>query len=402
MSDHLMRALVFRGRCCIALETVPIPTIQDPTDVIVRISLTAVCGSDLHPYYGREVGLDHGTICGHEFVGTIYQLGSTIKENSTFEINQRVMSPFTCSCGGCFYCSRGLTARCVHSQLFGWREQGKGLHGAQAQFIRVPMAASTLVPIPDDLTDENALLLGDILSTGYFCADNAEISEYPKIKHIDNSVENEGPIVAVVGCGPVGLISVAAARYLGAKTVIAVDSISERLALAEAHYGAKTINISSSEEESTEINAAVVALVHSMTDGRGADCVLEAVGLPAAFTLACELVRPGGVVSVAGCHSDAVAPMHVIYNKNMTIKSGRCSARHFMDILLPLLKQSAAKYKSESENGDESGSDGNEKTFIDLTPIITHRLPLTPEAYILFDSKKDGVVKIVMNPWLDS
>ena len=294
--------------------------------------------------------------------------------NSDFVIGQRVMSPFTCSCGNCFYCSRGLTARCCHSQLFGWREQGEGLHGAQAQYIRVPMAGSTLMPIPDEIDDETALLLGDILSTGYCCAENAEISSY---KTTNNS-DNEGPIVAVVGCGPVGLIAVGAAQYLGAKTVIALDAIPERLALAEKYYGATTININSTPD--------VVQAVQEMTQGRGADCVLELVGLVPAFNLACDLVRPGGVVSVAGCHSEAVAPMQTVYNKNMTVKSGRCSARHFMKVLLPLIQKSLR---------DESG-------FIDLTPIITHRLPLTPEAYTLFDSKKDGVVKVVMDPWIES
>jgi threonine dehydrogenase-like Zn-dependent dehydrogenase len=345
------------------------------------------------------------------------------------------MSPFTCSCGSCFYCSRGLTARCDHSQLFGWVEQGKGLHGAQAQYIRVPLAASTLVPIPDEIDDETALLLGDILSTGYFCADNAEISQYKSKNNDKNKLENykfdswdrgQGPIVAVVGCGPVGLIAGAAARHLGAKTVIALDSVPERLDLAEKHYGAKTININiknspatatvpaslnekdkdSSTPHSSCSNTAVVELIQSMTEGRGVDCVLEAVGLPAAFQLATELVRPGGVVSVAGCHSEAVLPMQTVYNKNMTIKSGRCSARHFMDILLPLLVKSSRvgnNSKRVGENG--GGGDGcldGEGFFMDLKPLITHWLPLTPEAYKLFVSKKDGVVKVVMNPWLDS
>ena len=387
----MMKALVFRGTCCIALESVPIPTIEEPTDAIVRISLCAVCGSDLHPYYGREVGLDHGTVCGHEFVGTIHQLGTDLQENNTFSIGQRVMSPFTSCCGSCFYCNRGLTARCDHSQLFGWKEQGKGLHGAQAQYIRVPMAASTLVPIPDDLDDETALLLGDILSTGFFCADNSEISEYSH-----KNPEKQGPVVAVVGCGPVGLIAVASARYLGAKTVIALDSIPDRLLLAESHYGATPINIS--KYKTTDD---IVAAVCSMNDRRGVDCVLEAVGLPAAFELACEIVRPGGVVSVGGCHAHAVAPLQMVYNKNLTIKSGRCSARHFIDVLLPFVMKSATK-KGSSGGGGGDGEVENEKLFFDLKPLITHRLPLTPEAYTVFDSKKDGVIKVVMDPWQES
>jgi threonine dehydrogenase-like Zn-dependent dehydrogenase len=371
-ADQMMKALVFRGPRNIALESVLIPEIEELTDCIVKITLCSVCGSDMHPYHAREVGIDHGTICGHEFVGTVHKMGSSI---TTFTIGQRVMSPFTCSCANCFYCCRGLTARCEHSQVFGWKENNKGLHGAQAQFIRIPLAESTLLPLPDPISDEIGLLLGDILSTGYFCAENAEIN-------------HSTDVVAVVGCGPVGLLAVAAARYLGAKTVIALDAIPDRLAVAQKIYHALPINISTTAD--------VVKEVQNLTQGRGADCVLELVGLPAAFKLACDLVRPGGIVSVAGCHAEAVAPMQLVYNKNLTIKSGRCSARYFMDKLLPLLLLQAKGCSSESGNGNESG----ENSFIDLTPIITHRLPLNPEAYTVFDSKKDGVIKVVMNPWL--
>ena len=354
-----MKALVFRGKCTINLEDVPIPTIQSDTDAIILICVSGLCGSDMHPYHCREKGLDYGTVCGHEFVGTVHQIGPKVKN---FKIGEVVMSPFTTCCGGCFFCNRGLTARCECSQLFGWVEQGQGLHGAQAQFIRVPLADSTLVAVPPDISHEQALLLGDVFSTGFYCAENAGIETYA-----DDDPDGVGPVVAVVGCGPVGLIAVMAAKHLGANKVLAIDSVPERLQLAQK-FGAEVIDRSVTD---------AVHAVREMTGGRGADVVLEAVGLPPAFELACELIRPGGVVSVAGCHAEVAAPLSMVYNKNLTLKSGRCSARHFMEKLLPLVR--AGKF--------------------DLEAIITHRLPLTPEAYELFDSRRDGVIKVVMDPW---
>lgn len=362
MSDpSLMKALVFRGKCSIALEDVPRPTIQADTDVIVSISLCGLCGSDMHPYHCREKGLDHGTVCGHEFVGTVHEVGPKVMK---FKLGELVMSPFTTSCGGCFYCARGLTARCECSQLFGWVEQGHGLHGAQAQFVRVPLADSTLVAVPAGISIEQALLLGDVFSTGFYSAENAGIQDYAA-----NDPNGAGPVVAVVGCGPVGLIAVMAARHLGASTVLAIDSVPERLQLGQK-FGTDVVDRSACD---------AVHAVREKTGGRGADVVLEAVGLPPAFELAFELVRPGGVVSVAGCHAEAAAPLSMVYNKNLKIMSGRCSARHFMDKLLPLVQENK----------------------FDLEAIITHRLPLSPEAYTLFDSRKDGVIKVVMDPWTE-
>ncbi|MGB7489733.1 MAG: alcohol dehydrogenase catalytic domain-containing protein, partial [Thermoanaerobaculia bacterium] len=179
-----MRALTFQGIEQVRLRSIPDPLVSGDGDVIVRTGMTAICGSDLHVYHGREKGLDRGTVLGHEFMGEIIEVGSAVER---FRIGDRVLSPFSTSCGSCFYCKSGLTARCEKGQLFGWREGGRGLHGAQAEFVRVPLADSTLVHAPEDLPPEVALLAGDVLSTGLFSAESADIGN--------------GSVVGVVGCG---------------------------------------------------------------------------------------------------------------------------------------------------------------------------------------------------------
>lgn len=333
-----MQALVFRGERHVALETVPMPTLEDAghaaaaTAAIVRIQLCGLCGSDMHPYHCREKGLDHGTVCGHEFVGTVHATGANVAK---FRPGDKVMSPFTTSCGECFFCRKGLTGRCDHSRIYGWVEGGKGLHGAQAQYILVPMADSTLVAIPEGVTDEEALLLGDVFSTGYFCADNAGIREYAR-KH------GEGPVVAIIGVGPVGLMACIGAADLGAKSVLAIDSVPERLRLAEK-YSAVAVDRGACDP---------VAAVHAVTDGRGADVVLEAVGFPAALELACQVARCGATVSSCGCHSAAAAPMVTLYNKNLTLKSGRCPARCAACGHVPLMAQEQCQLECRKNSED--------------------------------------------------
>src|SRR6478736_9316246 len=211
-----MHALTFGGNKIIDYSIVSDPQLLQPTDAIVKITMAGICGSDLHVYHGRERGLDHGTVMGHEFTGIVEEAGSDVKK---FKKGARVLSPFTTSCGECFYCRIGLTCRCEKGNLFGWVEKGHGLHGAQSQYIRVPMADSTLLPLSDDLTEKKGLLLGDVFSTGYFCAENAEI--------------RPNATYAVIGCGPVGLMAILAAKHLGAEKLFAVDVIPERLAIAE-------------------------------------------------------------------------------------------------------------------------------------------------------------------------
>src|SRR3954470_12158436 len=192
-----MKALTFRGKETIDYESIADPAILFPTDVIVKVKVCAICGSDLHVYHEHEKGIDHGTAMGHEFAGEIVEVG---KESRAFKKGDFVMSPFTTSCGKCFYCQIGLTCRCIHNQLYGWVEKGKGLHGGQAEYVRVPLADSTLMTVPEGVTIEEGLLLGDILSTGYFCAQQAEVKP--------------NGTYAVIGCGPVGLMTILGAREL--------------------------------------------------------------------------------------------------------------------------------------------------------------------------------------------
>jgi threonine dehydrogenase-like Zn-dependent dehydrogenase len=192
-----MRAITYHAPHDLRVERVPDPVLLAPTDALVQVRLAAICGSDLHVWHGRETGLDPGTVMGHEFLGEVVEKGAA----SSLRVGDIVVSPFTTSCGACFYCTGGLTARCVHGQLFGWVEHGAGLHGAQAELVRVPLADTTLVPLPPGLAPEAGLLLGDVLATGHHCAVMAGAGP--------------GTVCAVVGAGPVGLMAVLAARELG-------------------------------------------------------------------------------------------------------------------------------------------------------------------------------------------
>lgn len=348
-----MQALTFGGVETIIHTSVTDPKILHPTDAIVQITLSAICGSDLHVYHGRETGLDNGTVMGHEFVGTIIETGIDVKK---FYKGSRVLSPFTTSCGECFYCRIGLTCRCVKGNLFGWVQSGNGLHGAQAQFIRVPMADSTLIPLSNDINEEKGLLLGDIFSTGYFCADNAGI--------------NANGTFVVVGCGPVGLMTVVAAKHLGAENLFAVDHSNDRLQMAK-EYGAIPLHSSS-----IDIKAAIM----NVTDGRGADAVMEVVGSSEALRLAIDLLRPGGTISSVGVHTakNFSFSLTEAYDKNLVYKIGRCPAHYYAEKLLK--EEVIQRYRVEK--------------------IITHHFQLNEgaKAYEIFDKKLDSCIKAVLRP----
>ncbi|HTV00318.1 MAG TPA: alcohol dehydrogenase catalytic domain-containing protein, partial [Luteitalea sp.] len=212
-----MNGVCFQAPGQVSWSEVDDPRIEAAGDALVTVEVAGLCGSDLHPYFGREVGLDAGTVMGHEFVGVVRAVGVDVQ---TVRVGDRVFAPFSTSCGTCVTCQSGLTSRCERGQLFGWRSGGVGLHGGQAEQVRVPLADGTLKPVPDGLSPEAALLLGDNFSTASYCADLAAI----------------GPdgVTVVIGCGSVGLLGILAAQALGARAIVAVDPVEERRARAAA------------------------------------------------------------------------------------------------------------------------------------------------------------------------
>ncbi len=343
-----------KGICFDAVERVSThemrePQVQDRRDAIIRVSLAGLCGSDLHPFFGREAGLDPGTVMGHELVGTVVELGEDVKN---FDTGDRVFAPFSTNCGQCYYCRAGLTSRCSVGQLFGWVQNGNGLHGCQSEFVRVPLADATLMKAPSGLSDVAALLLGDNFSTGYYCAEMAGVES--------------GGVYAVIGCGTVGQLAIVAARAMGAQQLVAIDLIEERRLAAEA-LGAVACAPNDAKR-----------LLDQMSDGRGADAVMELVGLPQAQALAYQLLRPGGTMSVIGCHCTpdfAFSPVDA-YDKNLVYKTGRCPARYYMDRL------------TDRVAGNEFAIDS----------FVTHRFSVddSQRAYDVFSKRLDGCVKAVI------
>lgn len=348
-----MKAITFQGVESLAFQDVPDPGIEAPGDVLVRVTAAGICGSDLHPYFGRETGLDPGTVMGHEFVGTVVETGSGVR---ALRKGDRVVSPFTTNCGECVYCTLGLTARCERGQLFGWVQAGVGLQGCQAERVRVPLADATLVRVPPGMDDAVALLAGDILSTAIFGASLAGVEP--------------GDLAVVVGCGPVGVLAVRAALARGAREVVAVDAVPSRLALA-ALFGAVAVNFETGDP---------VATVRERSGGPGADCAIEAVGSPAATRMAADLLRPGGSIAAVGVHTEphlALSPGE-LYDRNLRYAAGRCSARHYLPEALALAEGEADL----------------------LEHLISHRLPLENgvEAYRRFAAREPGWTKVVLTP----
>jgi 2-desacetyl-2-hydroxyethyl bacteriochlorophyllide A dehydrogenase len=355
-----MKAVVLQEIGTVLLEETPDPVLQEPEDALVLVTLAGICGSDLHIVQGRDPGIRMGTIMGHEFVGTVEKVGSAVRD---LKPGDRVLSPFSVNCGKCFFCERNIPARCVRSFCFGFvSEEGNGLEGSQAELVRVPLASSTLLALPPNksdgapLADEEVLFLGDIFSTAYSTAEGGAIQK--------------GDTVVVVGCGPVGLLCILAARLFEPSHIVAVDSVDYRVAKAR-ELGAVTVD---PEPDN------VLKLVRELTDGRGADAVLEAVGHPSALDLAIHVVRPGGVVSIAGYHTESTYsfPIQKAYTKNLTLKIGRCNARRYMQKLLPLVLENR----------------------VPLTSIITHTLPLSDavHGYELFAKRRDNAIKVLLKP----
>jgi 2-desacetyl-2-hydroxyethyl bacteriochlorophyllide A dehydrogenase len=351
-----MRAAVFEGPRDVRVENVPDPSIRDATDALVRITRAAICGSDLHAYHGRNP-VEPGFVLGHEAVGVVEDVGQGVTQ---LRKGQRVVVSAVIACGSCFYCRRGQVAQCARSgsAVFGYGKNFAGtfgdLGGAQSEALVVPLADFTCYPVPDSIDDDAAVFLADILPTGYFGALNGDI--------------RPGDAVAVFGCGPVGLCAATSAKLFGASEVIAVDSIGYRLELAR-QLGATPVN---------PADAAEKILAH--TDGRGADVAIEAVGHQSALESAFAAVRPGGTVSVIGVFSEPTYPFPIglAFMRDLTFRIGLANIRTHIPELVRLI---------------DCGR-------IDPRPLITHKLPLNDAArgYDIFDGRKEGAVKVVLNP----
>jgi threonine dehydrogenase-like Zn-dependent dehydrogenase len=391
-----MKALTWHGRSDIRCETVPDPTIVDPTDAIVRITSTAICGSDLHLYDGFNPFMMKGDILGHEPMGIVEEVGSEVRR---LKRGDRVVVPFTISCGTCFFCQRREYSLCdttnrtaeaaqklmghAPAGLFGYSHLTGGFAGGQAQYLRVPYADVGPLRIDSDLTDEQVLFLSDIFPTGWMAAENADIEP--------------GDTVAVWGAGPVGQFCIQSAWMMGAGRVIAIDRLPERLAMAERHGRAETINF----EE-----VGVYDQLQEMTQGRGPDRCIDAVGAEAHATGSIDAVydkaktmmmmetdrvhvlreaimccRKGGTVSVPGVYlgvADKI-PVGAFMNKALTLKTGQTHVPRYHDELLRRI---------------ESGE-------IDPSFVITHTVPIEkgPDMYKTFRDKEDGCIKVVLKPW---
>ncbi|KAG6040145.1 hypothetical protein E4U19_000059 [Claviceps sp. Clav32 group G5] len=352
-SPKMMKAVVFEGPYKISVQDRPIPQIIESDDIIVKIEATALCGSELHVFRGHQKS-PPGFIMGHEFTGTVCGVGSSVRN---IQVGDRVVSPFTTSCGDCFYCKKGFTARCEKSLLFG----SPGLDGGQAEYVRVPYADSTVAKAPNTISDRALLLMADIFPTGFFGIKSA-LSMSPTVDVTQSTI-------AVIGCGPVGLCAVACASNLNPQHLFAIDSVESRLEEARK-LGAKPLNFQSDPE-------GMKKEVLEATNGRGADMVVEVVGLSPALRTAFDLVRPFGVISSIGVHNAEIPWTGTEgYDKNVRLQMGRCPVRH----IFPEALQSLEKMQDK------------------LSFMFDHMMPLTEavRGYELFDSMK--VQKVIFRP----
>jgi threonine dehydrogenase-like Zn-dependent dehydrogenase len=350
-----MKAITFHGIGDVRTQEVADPKLVDPTDVVLRITTSAVCGSDLHQYHGRGGGLvQPGAIMGHEFMGVIEETGTGVRQ---FRVGDRVVVPFSVSCGQCEWCRRKLPTQCTTTgrAVFGGRF-GHLFGGGQAERIRVPFADHLCEKVAADMPDASALFLGDILATGYACAENAAI--------------RPGEVVAVFGAGPVGLMAIQSAQLFGPARLFAVDRVEYRLALA-LEFGADPVNLDRGDP---------VEELRRRTGGIGPDVVLECVGHETPFSQAIRAVRAGGRVSSVGVYVEPTLPFPAreAFFKDLTLTMGICNARNYMTSLMSLVRAKR------------------------LAPdaIITHTLPLdeAPRGYAIFDRKEDRAVKVMLKP----
>ncbi|MDT7778235.1 MAG: hypothetical protein QOC99_747 [Acidobacteriota bacterium] len=388
-----MKALCWYGRADVRVEDVPEPKILNPRDCILKVTRTAICGSDLHLYDGFIPAMQPGDILGHEFMGEVVEVGEAVKN---LKIGDRVVVPFPIACGDCFFCQKGLWSACDNTNpkawmqekaygfssagIFGYSHMMGGYAGGQAEYVRVPFADVGPVKIPEGIDDEKVLFLGDIFPTGWMAAENCNIQE--------------GDTIAVWGAGPVGLFAIKSAFMLGAERVVSIDRFPERLRLAE-ESGAVTIDYTE-----TDVYDALTA----MTGGMGPDACIDAVGLEAhgtsigavydkvktmmfmatdrttALREAILCCRKGGTVSIPGVYGGLLDkfPFGSAFDKGLTFKMGQTHVHRYLRPLLERIEQGQ----------------------IDPSFLITHRLSLSdaPEAYKMFRDKQDDCVKVVLTP----
>ncbi|KAF2143011.1 uncharacterized protein K452DRAFT_248721 [Aplosporella prunicola CBS 121167] len=326
MAPAMMDAVVFKGVREVAVERRPVPAVLKPTDIVVKVKYSGLCGSELHVYRGLEASGGTDFITGHEFTGTVTEIGSDIK---TVSVGDAVVCPFTISCGNCFYCKLDLSSRCIESSCFGY----PGLDGGQAEYVRIPFADSSVFKSPEGIKEQNLVLMADIFPTGYFAAHNGFTRLPPQQTH--------AAVAVVIGCGPVGICALVAALQYKPQRIFAVDSVPARLEQAAA-LGATPINFTSED---------VKAVVSAATDGRGADVVLEIVGLSRALETAFSIVRPFGVVSSVGVHNGEM-PLSAMegYDKNIQLQMGRCPVRSVFPQALAVLKENQENLECLTKN----------------------------------------------------
>ncbi len=345
-----MKAVTYQDKGEFRVVDVPKPSIKDGGDVLVRTTLGAICGSDLHIYHGHTP-INPGAIIGHEFVGVVEEAGPEVRR---FRPGDRVVASFFAACGHCHLCRRGWFAQCESKATFGHGEYFGNLGGGQAEYVVVPMADHTLEHVPAPMSDEQAIFVGDIMSTAYFGAERAEI--------------RPGDTLAVIGAGPVGLCAVMAAQLFGPARVFAVDMVPERLEMARA-LGAVPVDARTVHP---------VEFLHEQTQGHGVDASIECVGHVSAVETAIHSVRGGGTISMVGVPSKTEWPfplMHV-WLKDLTFRAGWCNVQRYMRPLLDLI--AAGRLQPER--------------------IISHRMRLedAEEAYRMFDARQ--ATKIVLTP----
>ncbi|KAJ5773480.1 Alcohol dehydrogenase superfamily zinc-type [Penicillium paradoxum] len=316
----MMQAVVFHGPYKVAVEQRPIPKVQNPEDVVVKVGYTALCGSELHMFRGVEPA-GTGFVMGHEFVGEIVEMGSAVK---TLQKGDRVVTAFTTSCGECFYCKQGWSSRCDKNGLFGC----DSLDGGQAEYARIPNAEGSVMKAPEGVDEKYLVLMGDIFPTGWFAAHNAFKNSTPE--------QIAQQTVVLIGCGPVGLCALINALEYKPKHILAVDSVPSRLELAQS-LGAEPWNFQLDR-------AGLDKRVRELTNGRGADAIIEVVGLSPALRTGFELVRPFGTISSVGVHNGEIPwDGNDAYSKNLTVQMGRCPVRSVAPQALEVLKKNQHK-----------------------------------------------------------